>query len=52
MTSNIELVLKEGNDFRVWLSDNYGNPIRLQSPMYVQVTVEPFSNAQSSALLQ
>lgn len=46
MNSNIPLILKEGMDFRAWLSDIQGNPVTIQSPMYLQVTIEPFSNAQ------
>lgn len=51
MTSNIPLILREGTDFRVWLTDFYGNPVRLQSPMYIQVTVSPFSNQALSQVI-
>lgn len=51
MTSNIPLILKEGADFRVSLTDMYGNPVKLQSPMYIQVTVSPFSNQAMAELI-
>lgn len=51
MTSNIPLVLKEGSDFRISLSDIYGNPIKIKSPMYVQVTISPFSNQNMAELI-
>lgn len=44
MTSNVELTMKNTNDFKVWLTDNYGQSVKLKSPMYVQVTVQPFIN--------
>lgn len=49
MNSNIPLIVKEGGEFRVWLSDILGNPVDLHSPMYIQVTVEPYSNAKYQA---
>lgn len=52
MTSNIPLILKEGMDFRITLTDSYGNPVKIQSPMYVQVTISPFSNAAMAELMQ
>lgn len=50
MTSNVELTMKNTNEFRVWLTDNYGEPIKIQSPIYVQVTVQPFVNETSTAM--
>lgn len=50
MTSNVELTMKNTNEFRVWLTDNYGEPIKIQSPIYVQVTVQPFINEASSGV--
>lgn len=52
MNSNIPLILKEGTDFRISLTDIFGNPIRLQSPIYVQVTVSAYSNEAMSQLIQ
>lgn len=50
MQSSLELVLKEGTEFRVWLMDNFGEYIRIKSPMYVQVTIAPFSNTDNGGL--
>lgn len=52
MTSNIPLILQEGSDFRVSLVDLYGNPVRLKSPMYIQVTITPFSNASIEQMVE
>ena len=49
MTSNVELTMKNTNDFKVWLTDNYGQAVKLKSPMYVQVTVQPFINESVSS---
>lgn len=46
MQSNIPLIIKNGMDFRVWLTDYNGNFVKIKSPMYLQVTVEPFNNAE------
>lgn len=48
MTSNIELILKEGSDLRIWLTDFYGNYVHIESPMYIQATIEPYTNQTST----
>ena len=47
MQSSLELIIKEGTEFRIWLMDIFGEYVKINSPMYVQVTVEPFNNDQS-----
>lgn len=46
MQSNIPIIIRNGMDFRVWLTDTNGNYVKIKSPMYVQITVEPFINAE------